>query len=202
MKVLGITGGTGCGKTTALNCLRDRGGYLIDCDEVYHRLLQEDQDLLEALDKRFCGVVTDGALDRKKLGAIVFADPQALQDLNATIGPFVLRGIEQELDLARSQGAPIAAIDAIGLMESGLGDLCDWTIAVTAPLEDRVRRLVAREGITEDYARLRIGAQKSNEEFSKMCDYTLHNDCDSAQAFEERCSALFDQLLGSGEAID
>ena len=195
MKVFGITGGTGCGKTTALSCLKDRGGYLIDCDEVYHRLLEEDRDLLAALDARFPGVVEDGVLDRKKLGTIVFADPAALQDLNATIGPFVLRAIEAQVDAARSQGAPVAAIDAIGLMESGLGGLCDWTIAVTAPVEDRVRRLMAREGISEDYARLRIGAQKSNEEFSRMCDYTLHNDCDSAQAFMERCNALFDQLI-------
>ena len=195
MIVFGITGGTGCGKTTALNSLAQRGAYLIDCDAVYHRLLETSQGLLDALNARFPGVVTDGVLDRKKLGSIVFADPAELEDLNHLILPFVLEGVADELEQAAAQGAPIAAIDAIGLIESGFSGYCDRTIAVVAPTQARVQRLMAREGITEEYAMLRINAQKTNEEFSAMCDETLMNDCPDAAAFADRCDALFDRLL-------
>ena len=78
--IIGITGGTGCGKTTALDAVRKLGGTVIDCDAVYHRLLQTDKKMLAAIEARFPGVVEDGQLNRKKLGAIVFADEAALLD--------------------------------------------------------------------------------------------------------------------------
>ena len=81
--IFGITGGTGCGKTTALQAIRELGGIIIDCDAVYHVLLQTDKKMLAAIEKRFPGTVVDGVLDRKKLGPIVFSDDQALLDLNA-----------------------------------------------------------------------------------------------------------------------
>ena len=81
--IFGITGGTGCGKTTALQAIRELGGIIIDCDAVYHVLLQTDKKMLAAIEKRFPGTVIDGVLDRKKLGPIVFSDDQALLDLNA-----------------------------------------------------------------------------------------------------------------------
>ena len=81
--IIGITGGTGCGKTTALQAIRELGGIIIDCDAVYHVLLQTDRKMLAAIEARFPGTVIDGVLDRKKLGPIVFSDDQALKDLNA-----------------------------------------------------------------------------------------------------------------------
>ena len=81
--IFGITGGTGCGKTTALKAIESLGGVVLDCDAIYHELLKNDPSLLAAIENRFPGVVEDGQLQRKKLGAIVFADPQALLDLNA-----------------------------------------------------------------------------------------------------------------------
>ena len=81
--IIGITGGTGCGKTTLLNVIAEAGGLILDCDAIYHELLQRDDALLNAIEARFPGVVEYGALNRKKLGAIVFADEKALLDLNA-----------------------------------------------------------------------------------------------------------------------
>ena len=76
--VIGITGGTGCGKTTLLNCIAEKGGVILDCDAIYHRLLQTDETLLRAIEARFSGVVENGQLQRKKLGNIVFSDKNAL----------------------------------------------------------------------------------------------------------------------------
>ena len=80
--IIGITGGTGSGKTTLLNLIQAQGGRVLDCDLIYHDLLKTDNSLLQAISDRFPGTVQDFQLDRKALGAIVFADPQALQDLN------------------------------------------------------------------------------------------------------------------------
>lgn len=183
--ILGITGGTGSGKTTLLNILAENGFALLDCDKIYHDLLKTDKAMLAAIENRFPGTVTDGVLDRKKLGTIVFADPAALQDLNAithsAVKAEVLRLLQKNSN---------AAIDAIGLFEGGLAPLCDVTIAVTAPEELRVARLMARDGITEAYARARIAAQPTPEEFKKLCHYTLDNDGTEA-AFREKCLAFF-----------
>ena len=81
--IIGITGGTGCGKTTLLNVIAEAGGLILDCDAIYHELLQRDASLLNAIEARFPGTVENGQLQRKKLGAIVFADQQALLDLNS-----------------------------------------------------------------------------------------------------------------------
>ena len=80
--IIGITGGTGCGKTTLLNCIAEQGGLILDCDEIYHRLLRTDDNLLLSIENRFPGVVENGVLQRQKLGNIVFSDEQALADLN------------------------------------------------------------------------------------------------------------------------
>ena len=196
MKVLGITGGSGCGKTTLLGRVEAMGGCVIDCDAVYHRLLDTDRPMIAALDARFPGVVSGGVLDRKKLGKVVFGDPKALADLNRLIHPFVDREVRRLLAEARSQGCALAAIDAVALVESGLGDLCDLTVAVTAPVEDRVRRLMVREGLTEDYARLRLSAQKTDAAFAAQCGAVLHNDYPTAEAFAAACDAFLHQWIG------
>ena len=183
---VGITGGTGCGKTTALEAIRLLGGAVIDCDAEYHRLLQEDKEMLAAIEERFPGTVVDGALQRKELGKRVFGNPAELAALNAITHPRVKEAV---LGLIPPEPS-LVAIDAIGLFEGGLSDLCDITVAVTAPEEDRIARLIAREGITREYAISRITAQKQNEHFSKMCDYTLEN-TGTQEDFQRKCLAFF-----------
>ena len=187
--ILGITGGTGCGKTTLLELIRQAGGVVLDCDAIYHDLLQKDKRLLAAIEARFPGTVEAGALQRKKLGAIVFGDPAALADLNR----ITHKAIDREVQRLLTPEPKLAAIDAIALLESGLGERCNVTVAVTAPVEERVRRIMARDGIGEEYARSRIQAQPSNEYFSEKCDYTLENAGTSGE-FQGKCLAFLRQL--------
>ena len=187
--VIGITGGTGCGKTTLLDAIRQMGGYVIDCDAVYHRLLQHDRSLLEAIENRFPGTVENGVLQRKKLGAVVFSNEKALLDLNA----ITHAAVKKEVLWMMPPIPELVAIDAIGLFEGGLAELCDVTVAVTAPAEDRVKRLMARDGITEEYARKRIGAQHEESWFREKCDRVLVND-GTRQNFQKKCLAFLRQI--------
>ena len=187
--ILGITGGTGCGKTTLLKEIEHRGGLVLDCDAVYHELLTRDDALLNAIEARFPGVVEKGELQRKKLGAIVFADEQALLDLNR-----ITHGAVKEEVLCHLSAQPkLAAIDAIGLFEGELAALCDVIVAITAPTEDRVQRLMARDGNTEEYARSRISSQHDDSWFREKCDYVLEN-VGTKQDFQAKCIAFLRQL--------
>ena len=187
--ILGITGGTGCGKTTLLKILAEKGGLILDCDAIYHELLRNDPALLSAIEARFPGTVENGTLQRKKLGTIVFSDETALQDLNKITHSAVKAEV-----LRRLQVPPkLAAIDAIGLFEGGLAELCDVTVAVTAPEEDRIRRLMHRDSISEDYARRRIAAQHEERWFRGRCDHTLENN-DTELRFREKCLAFLESL--------
>lgn len=195
MMILGITGPTGSGKTTALQRIKARGGCVLDLDAVYHELLKTNTDLQSDLDRRFPGVIRDGELDRKALGKIVFSDPEALQDLNAITGQYILQETDRRLAEAESQNVSLAAIDAINLLEGELPARCRYTIAVTAPVETRVRRLMERDHISEDYARLRISAQQPNEYYSSRCDFTLFNDAATPEDFACQCDRLLDTIL-------
>ena len=185
--ILGITGGTGCGKTTLLQLIRQRGGLVLDCDEIYHRLLEADRQMLAAIKNRFPQAFPQDILDRKALGKIVFADPAALEALNE----ITHRAVRQEVLRQLESSPPLAAIDAIGLFESGLDSLCDITVAVAAPLEARVARLMARDGISEDYARSRIDAQYDEDWFRRRCDYILENNA-SPTDFLKKSVAFLD----------
>ena len=187
--ILGITGGTGSGKTTLLKQIQARGGLVLDCDAIYHELLERDSVLLDAIDARFPGVVEGGKLQRRKLGAIVFSDAGALLDLNAITHGAVKREVLRRLEKAPA----LAAIDAIALFEGGLAELCDVTVAVTAPEEARVERLMGRDGITREYAISRIRAQQDGPYFAGLCGHELRND-GTEEEFRDKCRIFLDGL--------
>ena len=187
--IIGITGGTGCGKTTFLDLIREKGGIVLDCDAIYHQLLKTDKALLGAIEKRFPGTVVDGALQRKKLGSIVFNDKAALEDLNK----ITHSAVKAEVVRLLTPEPTLAAIDAIGLFESGLDKLCKPTVAIDAPREVRIARLMNRDSISAEYAAARIDAQPTGAEFARRCDYTLVND-GTREEFQEKCLAFFHQV--------
>ena len=198
MKRIGITGPTGAGKTTALNVLTELGAHIIDADQVYHDLLAHSAPMGDALTARFGSAILDetGQVDRKALGSVVFADPTALADLNAITHRFIIEEIDRQAAQAETDGRPAVAIDAIALIESGVGETCDAVVGILAPREIRVRRIMAREGIPEDYARKRVKAQKGEDFFRENCDYILENsEDDTPEAFGARALLLFTEIL-------
>jgi len=196
MVVIGITGPTGAGKTTALEVLKDLGGHIVDADAVYHSLLRESIPLRTDLEARF-GPLQDGqgGIDRKKLGNVVFRDAGAMEALNAITGRYIPQAISREIRYAEENGYRAAAIDAIRLLEGDLSQLCDVTLAILAPAEIRVRRIMAREGIPEDYAWARVNAQQKDEFYIHGCEHVLYNDCGSAREFGDKARALFEEIL-------
>ena len=189
--IVGLTGGTGAGKTSALAALEDLGGTVLDCDAVYHQMLRTDPALREAITAAFGPVFCpDGSLDRQKLGTLVFSDHAALDRLNAIVYEY----LPPEL-MRRAAGQSLVGLDAINLVESGLDRLCACTVAVLAPAEDRVRRIMARDGISEDYARLRISAQPSDAFYRERCSHILENNCATPAQFRDQARIFFRSML-------
>ncbi|MBR2716770.1 MAG: threonylcarbamoyl-AMP synthase, partial [Oscillospiraceae bacterium] len=186
LKLIGVTGGSGTGKTTALDVLREMGALVIDADAVYHELCESCAPMLEEIDRRFPGAVEDGVLRRKRLGEIVFSDPAALEDLRGITDRYVEREIDRRLSDHAAAGGRYAAVDAINILDTKLMDYGVVTVGVTAPEEARVARLVLREGISEEYARKRIRAQHPAAWFREHCDYTVEND-GTMDDYRRRC---------------
>lgn len=196
MPIIGITGPTGAGKTSLLRQVEKLDGAVIDCDAVYHKLLNTDEDLQAALENQF-GPLRDenGCIDRKKLGSIVFGNSEQLQILNSIAWKFIIARIKTLVQEYQEAGQELIAIDAIVLLESPLKDLCQVTVAVIAPPEERVRRIMAREGISEEYAWARVKAQKPNEYFTQNCDWVLVSDSKTAKKFAQKAQRFLKELL-------
>lgn len=190
MTIFGITGGSGSGKTTALDMLWNMGALVVDADAVYHELLKSDMALLDAIEARFPGTVINHVLDRKSLAAAVFGDSAALADLNAITHPAVISETKRQLRIHAMNGGTLAAIDAIGLIGSDLEKLCDRTYAVVANREMRVKRIMTRDGLTREQARQRLDAQPSDDFFVSHCSGVLRND-NSEASFRSLCKTTF-----------
>ena len=190
--LIGLTGPTGAGKTTALHALEQLGGVVVDCDALYAEVVETDAPLRTALAEAFGGVFNGGHLDREKLGRIVFSDPGALEKLNRIVYAHLSR------ELLRRMGASDAAvigIDAINLFESGLAALCDRTVGLLANVETRMARIMARDGIDRDRAKRRVDAQKNEAFYRARCTDILVNDDQEQKIFEETAKELFSRII-------
>ncbi len=173
MKVLGLTGSIGMGKSTAARALRRLGLPLHDADAAVHRLMARGGAAVAAVERAFPGVVVDGAVDRPALGARVFADPAALKRLEAILHPLVRVEERHFLQSCRTRGVRLAVLDIPLLFETGGEARCDATLVVTAPRFLQDQRVLSRPGMTpERLARIRA-QQMPDAEKRRRADFVV-----------------------------
>lgn len=195
MKILGLTGGSGTGKSAASAAFTQLGCGVLDADASYRTLCNTCRPMLDEIQSVFFDVLTtDGKLDRKKLGAIVFADPDKLLQLNAITHPYIRQAACDAFSAFEQQGCQLCVYDAPVLFEAGMDAICDKTCAVLAKRENRIARIMVRDTITAEYAALRIDAQKPDAFYRETCDYIIQNDAnlDSLYAQVRR---IYDDIL-------
>ena len=194
MHIFGITGTTGSGKTSVLEAFRKKGALLLDCDRLYHDLLETSEGMLRELENRFPDAFEKGRLMRKKLASIVFHNEATLADLNAITHRYVCEDVKRQLRAHAMSGGQIAVIDAVELISSGLGALCDCTIAVLAPEAERMKRIMVRDGLTEEQALERIRAQKNDAYYRENCTFTVLND-GTVEQLSEKINQIMKEVL-------
>ena len=197
MKIFGITGCTGAGKTSALHVFKEKGALVLDCDAIYHTLLSESAEMLSELRAQFPAAFPNDVFDRKQLGAIVFNSPDALNTLNEITHKYVAEAVKTRLREFAMSGGKLAAIDAVELISSGIDQLCACTIAVTADEAIRAERIMQRENISREYALQRIRAQKGEEYYRSNCTYTVENNSDIGD-FTDKILKIIDEVMNNG----
>jgi len=176
MFIIGVTGGSGSGKSTVANLFAEHGGVAIDADRVYHEMLDTCAPMQRDILARFPTVRgEDGRVDRSRLAHIVFIDDNALGALNQITQPYIIEELERMFEECYRQNQPFVVLDVIRLFESSLSRVCDVTIGVIADEETRVKRITERDKISESRARDRIRAQQSNDYYKSKCDHIIEN---------------------------
>lgn len=177
--VIGLTGAIGSGKSTVSRLFSEAGFAIVDCDAI-SRGLDTSRKYINAVREAFGDGVIDmtggeAKIDRKALAEIVFSSPEAKKKLEDIAHPMILDTVYRRVDAAREQKKDVV-IDAPLLFESGLDDICDFTVGVVTDEKLRFERAMKRGGITEDNLRRRIELQPKNEFYASRCDYIIEND--------------------------
>lgn len=174
---VGLTGGIASGKSLVAKKLSELGIPVVDMDQLSKTLLESDPELQNQVKSLFGpSILTDGIIDRKKLRKAVFEDSHKKTQLEALIHPRVRKQFEELAEKAQAAGKKVIICEAALLIESGYGKTLDQLIIVLAPLEDRIQRLIARDGISKELALKMIQAQTSDEERRKRASYLIEND--------------------------
>jgi len=178
MKVIGLTGGIGSGKSTVSRLLGELGAVVLDADKVGHEAYQPGTDTWQALVDAFGKTIVapDRTIDRKKLGSIVFGDPAQLARLNRIVHPRMFDMMKARIEQYREQDVEIVVLEAAILLEAGWTPLVDevWVTVASEPVV--VRRAVERTGLPEEQIRARIRSQLSNEERTRQAKVVISND--------------------------
>lgn len=179
MLVVAITGGIGSGKTTVTQWIAETGIPILDADQISRELTAKDGAALPKLLEAFGSAIfrADGTLNRAVLAALVFTkNPVPRKKLNDILHPMIINQIQRQLRSLRRKGIPFVVIDVPLLYESGMEDMADLVICVTASRETRIERIMHRDGITEKHALARMRAQQDVEKTEEMADYIIPTD--------------------------
>lgn len=196
MRIIGITGPSGCGKGFLSAALTEHGYVHADADKIYHDLLVSSAPLREELVRAFgADIEKDGVIDRKILGSKVFGakNRRKLEKLNKITHKYVCREYVKLILTLKAEGAKGLIIDAPLLIEARLHKLCDINVLALCDFETRVTRIMARDGISRETALLRLHSQKPVEFYMNACDYIFINDRHAGAAAE--AAAHIEELL-------
>jgi len=195
MYIIGITGGTGAGKSSAVNVLKALGASALDCDAIYHEILLTNTDMKMEIESQFTGVSIGSEISREKLSEIVWTHPGSLSKLNEITHKYMDIEIDKCINTLRQKKIKVAVIDAIALIESGQNKRCNITVGIVAPKEKRLLRIVQRDNITEENALKRINAQQPESFYYEKCDHIIVNSFRTESVFEAKCRDYFEELL-------
>ena len=206
MITLGITGRSGCGKSTVTAVFAAHSVPLADADQISREILLPGSPLLPALAERFGGdiLAPDGTLNRRLLADRAFATPEGKAALDGLTHPEIVRRIRAAKQAALASGAPLFVLDGAVIVGTAAQAECDRLCVVTAPFETSVSRIMARDGISAEMAARRLNAQTPEETLTAQADYVLRNDTDLARlqaAAAQLCTRLM-QEGGAGEGFE
>ena len=192
MLKIGLAGGSGSGKGVVSSLFSLSGVPVFDCDAVYHDMISRDGTLSRELAAAFGEKILspEGGVDRRALFDAAFGDPESRKRLNSISHRRILTVLREWINRAESQGVSAILVDAPLLFESGFDRECDLTVAVTAPTEIRLKRIVERDGITPEKARERIAAQIPDDEIARRADFVLENAGDRAEFVKTAITVL------------
>ena len=188
MDIIGLTGGTGSGKSVVSLELKKRDSFIIDCDKIAHDIILKGEPAYNEIVEFFGDNIIDenGQIIRKKLGEIVFSDSEKLKFLNKCTHKHIGDEVKRQIEFAKNSNVyKSVIIDAPLLIEAGLTDICDKIWVVYCDESVRADRIVARDGISKDLALKRIASQKSWSEYKKYADVIIDNSSDLNSVIEQ-----------------
>ena len=186
--VAGLTGQSGAGKTTVSDAFKENGFEIINCDLVAREVTQTGSECCKKLAKIFPDCFDDGfALDRRKLGEIVFSDKARLQMLNDTIYPFINKLIDEKINAAQSR---FILLDAPTLFEAGADKLCSVIVSVVADYDIRLERITKRDGISKELAKKRFASQHTVEFFREHSSFVIENNGTVNETYQKTCEVI------------
>lgn len=179
--IFGLTGPTGAGKSTVAAELCRQGCTVLDCDRIARQVTTDCVPCLEELRSEFGDEVfqDDGTLNRTKLAEKAFSSADGTKKLNAITHPWIRSRIEQEIQRSREQGSKLFVLDAPLLFEAGADVLCNQILAVLAPADLRMQRIIQRDNLTEDLAKARMQAQPEDVFYQERADFCLDGTLDA-----------------------
>ncbi|MFA5074208.1 MAG: dephospho-CoA kinase [Nitrospirota bacterium] len=196
MLIVGLTGGIASGKSLAAGIFKDLGAQVIDADRIAHQLLEPDEQPWKEVVEYFGEsiLLPDKCIDRKKLGEVIFNDPQKRLWLNSILHPRIFEAFQSQIKrLKDRQPNSIVIFDAILLIETGYHRNLDKIIVVYAEQEQQIERLTARDGFTREQALARIQSQMPLKEKRSYADYIVDN-TQSREYAEQQVRKIFQQL--------
>ena len=195
MKIIGLTGGSGAGKSVVAAEFQKLGAGIVDADAIYRKLCDENLDMLSELENEFGDILTiDKKLDRAKLANIVFSDKNKLKKLNEITICYIKKASDEKFKALKDKGIKIAIYDAPTLFQTGTNSMCNGVIGIIADRNIRIERIIKRDNISEKAAVARIDAQPDDKFYYDRCQYIIKNNV-SHETLKNQVKQLWQKLV-------